>query len=753
MAVVPKPTELPNDEEPIFTTQGDLTSLGALGPARLVITATKAYRVENTPLGEEVVASYDISRLSNPRIEDLVDASALIANYGDRDVELIRTTSGKAVLITSAQKKLAALLKGEEIPDVAEDLRLCPKCSRPLPEDSNICLACLNRGKTLLRMYEFVKPYKVRLYWAVFLIFTGTFCDLVPPKLAGFLVDDLAPPKSVAQSMTRAALFQHQIHQMIWLILALVGSRLVISLVQMARGRNVAYMSAGVNVQIRRALFHQYQRLSMAFYDKRNVGSLMSRMTNDCGALYDVLVDGIPITLNQLALLISIPIVMLFLNWQIAIWTILPVPFVLYAVNRFRRGMMRVWGRFWHMSSRLNSALSGVLQGTKVVKAFHGEMREEARLGRRVKDLADAGYQAERNWSTFFPMVTFTMSISVFIVWWIGGRAVLDGRMTIGGLTQFIAYIAMMQQPLMMLQRVIDWTSRSLTAAERVFEVIDTPVDIDDSPHAVALEHMEGHVQFKDVYFGYEKGREILHDIELDVQPGEIIGLVGASGAGKSTLINMLLRFYDPTRGHVEIDGIDLKHVKLEDFRRQVGVVLQESYLFPGSIKDNIAYGRADAPMEEIMDAAQAANAHHFIVNFPDGYDTYVGERGHRLSGGERQRIAIARAILHNPKILILDEATASVDTETERLIQEGLERLVQNRTVFAIAHRLSTLRNASRLVVMEEGRIVEVGRHDELMEKEHGIYAKLVKLQLEMNTTPNFLFAEGGESDSSDAA
>jgi ATP-binding cassette subfamily B protein len=745
MALAPETYELPIGEKPLFTTQGDLNSLGALAPAKLIITATAAYRFEKTPLGEEVVASYEISKLSNVRVEDLVDASALIATYGDHDIELIRTTSGKSVLVTSAQKKLSALLKGDEIPEVAEDLRLCPKCSRPLPEDSNICLACLNRGKTLLRMYDFVRDYKARLVWGVLLIFTGTFCDLLPPKLAGYLVDDLAPAKATP-GVSHAQLLDKQVHMMIWLILTLVASRLLISLVQMARGRNVAIMSAGVNVKIREALFHQYQRLSMAFYDKRNVGSLMSRMTNDCGALYDVLVDGIPITLNQLALLIGIPVVMFVMNWRIAIWTVVPVPFVLYAVSRFRRGMMRVWGRFWHMSSRLNSALSGVLQGTKVVKAFHGEGREERRLHRRVKDLADAGYTAERNWSTFFPMVLFTMSISIFVVWWVGGRAVLAGEMSIGELTAFIGYIGMMQQPLMNLQRVIDWTSRSLTAAERVFEVIDTPVDIEDSPHAVPLEKMEGRVTFKSAYFGYEKGREILHGIEMDVSPGEIIGLVGPSGAGKSTLINLLLRFYDPTRGTVEIDGVDLKHIKIEDFRRQVGVVLQESYLFPGSIKDNIAYGRPEATLEEVMEAAQAANAHHFIVNFPDGYDTYVGERGHRLSGGERQRIAIARAILHNPKILILDEATASVDTETERLIQEGLERLVQNRTVFAIAHRLSTLRNASRLVVMEDGKIVEVGRHEELMERENGIYAKLVKMQLEMNSTKGFLFA-GGEA------
>jgi ATP-binding cassette subfamily B protein len=285
-----------------------------------------------------------------------------------------------------------------------------------------------------------------------------------------------------------------------------------------------------------------------------------------------------------------------------------------------------------------------------------------------------------------------------------------------------------------MLQRVFDWSTRALTAAERVFEVMDTPIDIQDAADAVPMPSVRGEVKFVDVHFGYDPAREVLHGVDLDVKPGEMIGLVGHSGAGKSTLINLLMRFYDPTQGRIELDGVDLRKVSLDDFRRQVGVVLQESYLFPGSIRDNIAYGRPSASLEEVMEAAQASNAHGFIVNFPDGYDTYVGERGQRLSGGERQRIAIARAILHNPKVLVLDEATASVDTETERMIQEAIENLVEGRTVFAIAHRLSTLRNADRLVVISEGKIAEMGTHEELMAMDDGIFKKLVDMQTETN-------------------
>jgi ATP-binding cassette subfamily B protein len=299
----------------------------------------------------------------------------------------------------------------------------------------------------------------------------------------------------------------------------------------------------------------------------------------------------------------------------------------------------------------------------------------------------------------------------------------------------------MLQQPLMALQRIIDWSTRALTAAERVFEIMDLPDDIADVENPVPMPDMKGTIEFKDVHFGYDRSREVLHGLDIKIEAGEMIGLVGHSGAGKSTLINLLMRFYDPTQGTIEFDGVNLKEIQLDDFRRQVGVVLQENYLFPGSIKYNIAYGRPDAPLDEIIEAAKAANAHEFIINFPDGYDSYVGERGQRLSGGERQRIAIARAILHNPRVLVLDEATASVDTKTERMIQEALEHLISGRTVVAIAHRLSTLRNADRLIVIDDGQVAEVGTHNELLEKEGGIYRNLVEMQQEISKTQaNFL-------------
>jgi len=723
------------EEKPRFVLVSDMLSNGRMGSSRLVVTDERVTRYERTPLGEEIVNSFALAELSEPRVEDLVDAVALVADVGPNRIELLRGTSRRGLAFSNAERKLKAVIAHEEMPLLDEVERVCPKCGRPLPKDSEICESCVSKGQTLKRLFRYATPFKLRIVWGTALVLAGTVFDLVPPLVTAKLVDDVL-------TKGNAKLF-------LPLMLTLVGARLVAMVIQIARGRNVAFLGSRMAIAIRSSLFVKYQELSLSFYDRRNVGSIMSRMTNDTSAVYDVLVDGVPVILNQGTLLIGIPIAMLFMNWHVALWVLLPIPVVLLAVRWFRKRMHRVWSRVWHQWSRFGGALNGVLQGVKVVKAFHGENREVKRFGRRITDLAMSNYEAEANWSTFFPTITFAVAFCGFIVWWVGGKAVLGHTMTLGQLMAFIGYLGMMAQPMMMLQRIVDWTTRSLTAGERIFEILDTPVDVEEPQDPVKIPAIQGALSFHDVHFGYDKTREVIRGVDLEVKAGEMIGLVGRSGSGKTTLISLLLRFYDPTQGKVMIDGVDLKTVSLDDYRRQVGAVLQESYLFPGSIKDNIAYGRPDCTMEEVIASAKAANAHDFIVGFPDGYDTYVGERGQRLSGGERQRIAIARAILHNPKVLVLDEATASVDTETERMIQEALENLVTGRTVIAIAHRLSTLRAADRLVVMEEGKIVEVGTHDQLLEKPDGVYAKLVRMQLEMNKVrQNFIDAEEGGDD-----
>ena len=336
-------------------------------------------------------------------------------------------------------------------------------------------------------------------------------------------------------------------------------------------------------------------------------------------------------------------------------------------------------------------------------------------------------------WVTFFPFLFFIVSLGNLMVWYFGGQSVIRGEMTLGTFFLFLGYLGAFYGPLQYMSRVTDFLSRSLASAERVFEVLDTESDVKDAEKPVPIPRIEGRVEFKNVTFGYEPHKPVLKEMSFNVAPGEMIGLVGQSGAGKSTTINLICRFYEVQEGEILIDGVNIRQIAQKDLRSQIGVVLQEPFLFSGSIYENIAFARPGATREEVMAAAKAANAHDFIIQKPDGYDTQVGERGQTLSGGERQRVSIARAILHNPRILILDEATASVDTDTERQIQDAIARLVRGRTTFAIAHRLSTLRNATRLVVLKDGKVAEVGTHEELIEKK-GEFHRLVKAQQDLN-------------------
>ena len=502
---------------------------------------------------------------------------------------------------------------------------------------------------------------------------------------------------------------------------------------QYAQRRINAWLGAKILMDIRVAIYEKFNTLSISYYDKRSVGSVMGRVTSDSDNLWDFLTDGVPFFITNILTFVSIGSVLLLLNWKLTLLVLLPGPFLFMLTRWFMPRARRKWQFLHQRINRMQSSLGSTLNGMRVVKAFAQESRENARFIEKNDAVFQASYAANGMWASYWPVVGLLMGLGSWTIWLYGGHQVLGKTMTLGTLTMFSAYLAQFYGPFQNFSRVLDWMTRSATAAERVFEVLDTEPDVRDAAQPVPMPHIRGEVEFDNVSFTYDKAKRVLDDFSLKVEPGEMIGLVGHSGAGKSTIINLLSRFYDVTEGSVKVDGVDVRQIDREDFRHQLGIVLQEPFLFPGTIMTNIAYAKPNAGVEEIMRAAKAANCHEFILKFPDGYDTQVGERGQRLSGGERQRISIARAILHDPKILILDEATASVDTETEKQIQEAISRLIQNRTTFAIAHRLSTLRNASRLVVMKDGKMTELGTHDELMEQD-GEYAKLVNIQNEVN-------------------
>ena len=471
--------------------------------------------------------------------------------------------------------------------------------------------------------------------------------------------------------------------------------------------------------------------LSLEFYDKRKAGALISRASRDSRMLQNLLVDGLPYLIINALTVAGILVFLIWMSWSLSVYVILPVPLMMiwgtFYWPRLRRFFTK-WGQRW---SSLTDRTQETLAGIRLIKSFVQEDREIRLFARINREVRKIGVDTAIHRGIFFATISFLTGMGVLAVWLFGGREVLLGSITLGTLMAFYAYMTLLYSPLEWFGQVNSWMSRAFASAERIFEVIDTRPERYDDPDAVPMPEIQGSISFRDATFGYDKSKPVLHGLDFDIAAREMIGLVGKSGAGKTTTINLIARFYEADEGTIEIDGVDIRKIRLEDLRRQIGIVLQEPVLFSGSIAANIAYGKPGASMEEIMSAARTANAHDFIVTKPDGYNSILGEKGINLAGGERQRISIARAILHNPKILILDEATSSVDVETETKIQDAIAKLIEGRTTIAIAHRLSTLRYADRLIVIDEGRIVEAGTHAELNAR-RGIFHNLVRLQRE---------------------
>ena len=727
-----------------FAVRSDISSTGSYGEEWFVLTDAAIFTL--TGAGE-VLHYIPYESVLGIRAEVMVDAGLLVLETQEGTVDLIRYSNSCAAKFGFVARFIGDEIefrngKRNEAPiwDYKTEDHSCKSCGLLLPDEFSPCPACTKKHKVMLRILTYIRPYRGRaILYTIFLII-GTLITLAPPYFTRILVDDILLLSEAANAVPEASetwlgeIFRGiqplavALSVAVGMLLAILVISTIFSIFQQRLG---AWLTFRIAANIRAHVYEHLHNLSIRFFDKRTTGTVISHITEDSERLQDFMLEGLSFLSVQLFLFFGIGSVLFWMNWRLACFILIPIPIIVLGAGWFWKKVRSLWHRAYRRRSKLFDVVNDSVSGIRVVRAF-GQQRDEVnRFGDANIDARDYETHAEMIWATYYPPLMFAIQLGTLIVWYVGGLDIITGPMSLGTLFAFLAYLAMFYQPLRYVSPLINWASRSMTAAERLFEVIDSQPEQLDDGSLKAMPNITGEVKFHNMTFGYESHKPVLRDINLHVQPGEMIGLVGHSGAGKSTLINLICRFYTPDSGRLEVDGEDIKQIDLKDLRRQIGVVLQEPYLFSGTIAENIAYAQPDAAMEDIIAAAKAANAHEFIVKFPDGYDTEVGERGGSLSGGERQRISIARAILHNPRILILDEATSSVDVETEQKIQQAIDRLVQNRTTFAIAHRLSTLRNADRLFVIEKGKGVECGTHEELMETK-GIYYKLVETQRE---------------------
>jgi len=652
-----------------------------------------------------------------------------------------RFTMRHAKAMAQLQRQLARQIDGKQgaAAPVVEHKRpdekkiRCEKCGRVIPAWSETCPACTSRRKILSRLLDYVKPYKLRIVAGITLAILILLLQLAQPWLTKPMVD-----KGLGQS-------KWSLFLALWVVWA--GLILISLVVQGLQNRVMAVLGACVSRDLRNTVYRHIHRLSLSFFSRKRTGSLVTRTTSDTDRLQDFVAFTVVEVVMAILTITGVSVVMFCMHWKLALVTLAPVPVMFGLMVFFHKRLHNVFRRIWHRWSQMTSVVAGALPGVRVIKAFGQESREVDRFHQKSSQVFDEQMSMINLWTTFGPVMRFCASIGTLMIWLAGGYWVVQshnytqlhpgqsmpGAMTLGTLMAFMMYMQMFYRPIHMIAQMDRRFNRAATSAQRIFEILDTEPAIFSRGGAQQPDKIAGEIELRDVSFSYDGVRKVLKNINMKIGAGEMVGLAGPSGGGKTTMINLICRFYDVMEGAILIDGIDVRDYQLHALRRKIGVVLQEPFLFYGTVAENIAYGNPGTTLDQIIESAKAANAHDFITGFPDGYDTMVGERGHSLSGGERQRISIARAILDNPSVLILDEATSSVDTETEQLIQEALNRLIANRTTIAIAHRLSTLHKADRLIILDKGELVEQGTHKELLTHKDGLYARLVRMQAEM--------------------
>lgn len=705
------------NEELIYCIPYDLSEIGLLVSDCYAIATSKSIVLIRD---RQVIKRIALSECENVKCEALVYNGALILKINGEEFILCQFSMTYMIQFSYFARGVNLLLAGDNIIlESTEPERICPKCRRALP-GTRACIHCGVKGRFLRRLWSMIKPI-----WKSFLLMTIFILISVALMLATRFVerrfiDSVLIPRAGGLS------------DVIIFFFIVLGMNLVALVFGIIKNRMSVRLGSLISKNLREQLYKKIQDLSLQFISNRSPGELMNRIQHDTSKIRNFMEIGFANMFSTFLFMFGALILMSIMSWKLTLIAVSSMPLIIIVSILSRRSFHAKFTAQWKLADRANNQVQDVLSGIRVVKAFGKEKTEVERFKEINLKLADTQSKNEKFWSTFNPAISLLLVISSLFVLYFGGLNVLNGSFTIGELAQFMAYAGMLLGPLSWITMLPRLLIQTISSIERIYDVLDEEMDIKEKEDPVKVD-IKGNVVFDKVYFGYKSYEPVLEEISFNIKEGEMIGIVGPSGAGKSTLINLLIRLYDADSGDIYIDGVNIKDLDMKEYHSRIGVVLQETFLFSGSILENIRYAVPNSTYDEVINAAKVANAHDFITKFPDGYNSKVGEKGLNLSGGERQRIAIARAILINPRILILDEATSSLDTETEFQIQEAIYRLTAGRTTFAIAHRLSTLRKSDRIIVIDQHKIAEIGTHNELL-RQKGLYYELVTAQLKMN-------------------